>query len=98
MALTTKPNISARMVDNVAPVTKTIAITPNDTNYLADADDNPIVTRGIIVGTAGTIVAEFADDEEDDLRTVNLAAGVVYPFAVVLVHTDSTALNIVGLL
>lgn len=98
MALTTKPDIKARMVDNVSPVVKTIDITPSDTNYLADADDNPLVTRGIICGVSGDLVAEFADDDEDDLRTIAITAGVVYPFAVVLVHTDSTATGLVGLL
>lgn len=98
MALTTKPELKYPSIDTVRASAKTIAITPSDTNYLADASDNPLFTRGIIVSADGNLVVEFANDPAGTYRTIAVLAGVVYPFCVSMVRTSSTATGIIGLL
>lgn len=98
MALTTKPDIKVSTINTTRAVAKTIAITPSSTNYLADVADKPIVTRGIWCAGAGNLKVEFAQDPAGTYRTFAVEAGVIYPFAVVLVHADTTATGIIGLL
>lgn len=71
-------------------------VTPSDTNYLADASDNPVCSRGISFGTAGTLKVEFVGGLVVTIPDGALAAGVIHPLKVVQVwSTGTTATDIV---
>lgn len=73
-----------------APASSAFAITPND------SEEFDVVTRGIYVGGAGTVVAKLASDS----ATVTFSAvpaGAVLPIRARLVTTASTATNMIGL-
>jgi hypothetical protein len=73
------------------PLTNAVAITPHDSNDLAQT------TRGLYVGVAGNVRVIFAGDTEAVTLT-GLAAGMVHPFRVTRVlSTSTTATGIVGL-
>ena len=73
----------------ITPAVRGAAITPHDTNEIE-------VTRGIYVGGAGNLTVKFKDDSSTVVIT-GVLAGQVYPFRVLLVHTDTTATNLVAL-
>jgi hypothetical protein len=74
-----------------APAAKAVAVTPHDSNELAD------VTRALYVGGAGNAVVQFGDDSATVTLT-GLQAGAVYPFRVrKVLSTGTTATAIVGL-
>lgn len=84
-----------RIVHSQDPATNAFAITPSDTNYLADANDKQFHTRGIMVTVAGNVVCIFAGDTA--AVTLPLLAGVLYPFAIKKVNqTNTTATGILG--
>lgn len=73
------------------PATIFVPVTPHDDN--AFSDNQPC--RGIIVGTAGTIVAV---DENDDEVAIYVVAGVVLPIATKhILATGTDAEDIVAL-
>jgi hypothetical protein len=67
---------------------KAFAITPNDNNYLADANDKQYVTKGILATVAGNINVIFADDSA--AVVIPILAGVVYPFSLKMIKSTST--------
>jgi len=72
------------------PARNAFAITPNDTNLLAN------LTRGIYVGGDGNIVLFMADDESS-VTFVGVLAGTLLPLRVARVlSTGTTATNLVG--
>lgn len=73
-----------------APASSAFAITPND------SEEFDVVTRGIYVGSAGSVVAKLAGDSET-VTFENVPAGAVLPIRARLVTTASTATNMVGL-
>ncbi len=67
------------------------AVTPSDATVFAQP------TRGVYIGGAGNITADFADGGSSVLL-VGLMSGVVYPFQLTRVYaTGTSATNIVGL-
>jgi hypothetical protein len=74
-----------------SPATRAVAITPHDSNDLAD------VTRGLYVGVSGDVRVILAGDTSAVTLT-GLAAGMVHPLRVKRVlSTSTTATGIVGL-
>ena len=62
----------------------------------SDAEVFPEPTRGLYIGSAGTIRVRHADDDTVQDYPV-LVAGAVYPWSVDMVHaTGTTATPIVG--
>lgn len=77
-------------IDKTQSTRRAFAITPNDS---ADLDTS---TRGLYIGTAGTIRVTHVDDTVVTNYPVTVG-GYVYPWAVKRVHaTGTTALNIIG--
>ena len=79
----------ARHDDITAPLEHAFAITPDDDAELSK------FTRAIFVGVSGDLVVQFVGDD-DTVTVKNVAAGVWHPMRVRLVHTDSTATDILG--
>lgn len=73
-----------------APASSAFEITPND------SEEFLVVTRGIYVGGAGTVVAKLASDSST-VTFSSVPAGAVLPIRARLVTTASTATNMVGL-
>ena len=73
-----------------SPASSAFAITPNDSEEFA------VVTRGIYVGGAGTVVAKLAS-ASSTVTFSSVPAGAVLPIRAKLVTTASTATNLVGL-
>lgn len=73
-----------------SPATNSAAVTPHDTNTLSP------IPRALYVGTGGTVVAKLQADSAT-VSYVNVASGTVLPIRAILVHTDTTASNIVAL-
>lgn len=97
MALTTHTATAAKGSSSTSPAVRSMAITPHDTNFLADAADSPLVTRGLSVNVAGTVTCKLVDDKSVSYVFYALA-GVIYPLAVVKVFsTGTTATGIYGL-
>jgi hypothetical protein len=96
MALTEDLIKNINIFNGSGPALKAITITPSDTNYLADANDAPIHTRGIMVTVAGNLDLVFANQIIDENVTVPVSANVLYPFAVKMVLEASTATGIIG--
>jgi hypothetical protein len=70
---------------------KAVSVTPNDTTDLVNG-----VTRGIFIGTAGTIVLTMADG--NDITFTGLSAGGIHLISAKRVKaTGTTATNIVAL-
>lgn len=77
-------------LDRTQPTRHALAVTPNDDTDLS------IITRGLYIGTAGTVTVLHADDADPVTYPVTLG-GVVYPWAVRRVYaTGTTALNIIA--
>lgn len=62
---------------------RAFAVTPNDSTVF------PEPTRGLYIGTAGTIRVKHADDSGTTDYSVTVA-GSVYPWAVIQVHASGT--------
>ena len=95
MALTSKTHTARDLTPSCFSATDYQSITPSDTNYIADSNDNPRVTRGIQVNVAGDINVEFVDNDTPVVITV--LAGVIYPYALVRVldtDTDATGIKV----
>lgn len=91
MALTTKPTIAPHQIDKDSPAFASMAITPSDTDYLADANDKALVTRAIMSSAGGTITVELAGNAAGTYLAFTMAANVIYPLAVVRVRSTGTA-------
>ena len=77
--------------DSSGPGSRAVAITPDDSNDLADR------TRGIYVGVSGDLSVILAEDTTA-VTFVGLAAGVVHPIAAIRIRsTGTTATSIVAL-
>lgn len=75
----------------MAPARNASAVTPHDTNALAN------VSKGLYVGGAGNIACRLADDSADVTFT-GIPAGTVLPIRVSHVRsTSTTATSIVSL-
>lgn len=73
------------------PARNASAVTPHDTNALAN------VTKGLYVGVTGNITCRLVDDSADVVFTA-VPAGAVLPIRVAYVRaTGTTASNIVAL-
>ena len=73
-----------------SPIAGGFDVTPDD------AVDLPILTRALLIGSAGDVVVDFADGTT--LTLPNLSEGVVYPIRVSRVRaTGTTAGDIKGL-
>jgi hypothetical protein len=83
-------NFSQSDVATQAPASSAFAITPHNTNELAQ------VTRGVYVGGAGSVVAQLAGDSAT-VTFSGVPAGAVLPIRAKLITTASTATNLVGL-
>jgi hypothetical protein len=67
-----------------------MAWTPSNTNYIADANDRPIATKGILVTVAGNLNLVFTDQTVAEAVVVPVSANVVYPFSVKQIRATST--------
>lgn len=77
------------MIGNTAPASHAAAITPHNTNNLANA------TRGIYVGGAGNLKVDMIGGEA--VTFTALAVGVIHPIAAIKVYsTGTTCTGIVG--
>lgn len=77
--------------DRSGPASRAVAITPDDSNDLADR------ARGIYVGGTGDVSVILAEDSTAVLF-VGLAAGVVHPISAIRIRaTGTTATSIVAL-
>lgn len=75
-----------------APARRALAVTPHDTNALAD------LPKALFVGTGGAIVMRGVDSAAD-VTFRNVASGAVLPFRPLYVRaTGTTAADIVALL
>jgi hypothetical protein len=72
------------------PGRKAFAITPHDTNELANT------TRAIWVGTGGT-VSVVLEDDSTQVNLTNVPNGTLLPLRAKIVHTDSTATGMIGI-
>ena len=72
-----------------APASSAFAITPGDEEF-------SVVTRGVFVGGAGSVVAQLAGDSST-VTFAGVPAGAVLPIRAVKVTAASTATNMVGL-
>ncbi len=72
-----------------SPATYALAVTPNDSTDLT------VVTRGLWVGGAGTVVATMRGG--GDVTFSGVPAGTILPISVSRVKTSSTATLIVAL-
>jgi hypothetical protein len=82
--------ISRSDLDKTQSTRRAAVITPNNTTVF------PEPTRGIYVGSTGTIRVRHADDSGTTDYPV-LVAGAIYPWSVVQVHaTGTTATPIIG--
>lgn len=78
----------ALSADKTAPVVKGVAVTPHDTNSIAQ-------TRGLYVGATGNLTVTMADGA--DTLYSNVPVGI-FPICVTKVKaTGTTATNIVAL-
>lgn len=66
-------------------------ITPHDTNTIGPY-------RGIVFGGAGILRFTTQNGSDVTLPSGVLAAGVIHPIRVTLVHTDTTATDIWGVI
>ena len=72
------------------PADNAVAITPHDSNDLADA------SRGVFVGVSGDVKVDMVGTGTAVVFT-GLAAGVIHPLRVTRIYsTDTTATNIVA--
>lgn len=72
------------------PAENAVAITPHDSNDLADA------SRGVFVGVSGNLKVDMVGSGTAVVFT-GLAAGVIHPLRVTRIYsTDTTATNIVA--
>lgn len=78
---------SSHQTGLTSPAVHAFAITPDD-------DDLEFVTRGLYVGTGGTLVCTFLGGEE--LTITGIGDGAVYPFR--LTNIDSTGTTATGLI
>lgn len=72
-----------------APASSAFAITPGDEEFA-------VVTRGVFVGGAGSVVVQLAGDAST-VTFASVPAGAVLPIRAVKVTAASTATNMVGL-
>ena len=72
-----------------APASSAFAITPGDEEF-------SVVTRGVFVGGAGSVVAQLVGDSAT-VTFAGVPAGAVLPIRAVKVTADSTATSMVGL-
>jgi hypothetical protein len=70
------------------PAVASLDITPDDNAEI-------LATRGIIVGTDGTLVVRMADGNDQTFPVIK--AGLIYQLSVDKVYTASTATGIVAL-
>ena len=98
MPITTKQSSALDASNGVSSATKSIAITPSDTDYL-EANGKPLVTRGIIVGVAGDLTVQLVGNAHGTYLTFPALAGVIYSLQVERVRiTGTDATGIYGLL
>lgn len=67
-----------------------IAWTKSDTNYISDASDNPLPTKGFMCTGTGNIVAVFSDQLESEAVTLAVTQNVYYPFSLKMIKSTST--------
>jgi hypothetical protein len=74
-----------------APATRTVAVTPDDANPLAD------IPKGLFVGSGGTIAMRGMNDTAEQIWK-NVPSGTVLPFRAQYVRaTGTTAADILAL-
>ena len=74
------------------PGRKSTTITEHDTNELANC-------RGLWVGTTGNISGFLVNDDTSGTLRVwkNIASGTLLPFEFIIIHTDTTAEDLVAI-
>ena len=82
-------NYSQSDIATQAPASSAFAITPGD-------DEFSVVTRGVFVGGAGSVVAQLAGDSST-VTFSGVPAGAVLPIRAKKITAASTATNMVGL-
>ncbi len=82
-------NFSQSDVATQAPASSAFAITPGN-------DEFAVVTRGVYVGGAGSVVAQLAGDAST-VTFSGVPAGAVLPIRAKKITAASTATNMVGL-
>jgi hypothetical protein len=87
--ITSHDATAANVIQSTAPATRSITFPKSDSDYIADALDKPLVTRGIITTIDGTLELRLVGDTGDTMTLV-AKAGVIYPLAVVQVLDTGT--------
>lgn len=82
-------NYSQSDIATQAPASSAFAITPGDEEF-------SVVTRGVFVGGAGSVVAQLAGDSST-VTFAGVPAGAVLPIRAKKITAASTATNMVGL-
>lgn len=67
--------------------TRAIDVTPDNTALLEDADEAPVISRGIKVAVAGDVTII---NEDDQTSKFTLAAGILYPIRAKIVKSTGT--------
>lgn len=66
------------------------AVTPDDDDPLTNPDTSlPIVSKGVLLGTAGVLAVVYPDGSQDIIT--GLAAGVIHPLQVIGILATGTA-------
>ncbi len=86
------PDAFSATADQVsAPARRALAITPNDSNPLAD------IPKALFIGTAGNVTMRGVDGAADQLWK-NVPAGAILPFRAQFIRaTGTTAADILAL-
>jgi hypothetical protein len=64
--------------------------TKSDTNFISDAQDNPLPIKGFMCTGVGNIVVVFTEQDVTETVTLAVSVNVYYPFSIKMIKSTST--------
>lgn len=83
-------NVMYTTTGDATALMSALAVTPNDSTDLIPPNSQARPTRGVLVGSAGTLAVNMADGSSVSITIPSTACGVILPLAVMRIKASGT--------